>query len=108
MGEYQSDTNEKGCRWHFAPQEGGREDGPNDAMMQNFKASPYKALVREAVQNSLDAVLDSTKPVRVEFTFANLNARSFNNFFALQEHILECKEYFGWQEKAVELYGTMA
>lgn len=108
MGEYQSDTNEKGCRWHFAPQEGGREDGPNDAMMQNFKASPYKALVREAVQNSLDAVLDSTKPVRVEFTFANLNARSFNNFFALQEHILECKEYFGWQGKAVELYGTMA
>lgn len=108
MGEYQSDTNEKGCRWHFTPQEGGREDGPNDAMMQNFKASPFKALVREAVQNSLDAVLDSTKPVRVEFTFANLNARSFNNFFALQEHILECKEYFGWQEKAVELYGTMA
>lgn len=53
MGEYQSDTNEKGCRWHFAPQEGGREDGPNDAMMQNFKASPYKALVREAVQTHL-------------------------------------------------------
>ena len=109
MTEYnQSDKNEKGCQWHFSLQEGGREDGPNDAMMQNFKSSPYKALVREAVQNSLDAVLDSSKPVRVEFTFANLNARSFSNFFALHMHILECKDYFGWNEKAVELYGNMA
>lgn len=107
MEEYQSNTNEKGCCWHFAPQEGGREDGPNDAMMQNFKASPYKALVREAVQNSLDAVLDSSKPVRVEFSFNNLSSRNFNNFFTLQDHIQECKNYFHWQPKAVQLYDSM-
>lgn len=107
MDEYQSDTIEKGCRWHFAPQEGGREDGSNDAMMQNFKSSPYKALVREAVQNSLDAVLDSSKPVRVEFTFASLKASNFTNFFGLKQHIEECKEYFHWQEKAQELYNGM-
>lgn len=107
MEEYQPNTNEKGCRWHFAPQEGGREDGPNDAMMQNFKASPYKALVREAVQNSLDAVLDSSKPVRVEFSFNSLSSRNFNNFFALQNHIQECKSYFHWQPKAVLLYDGM-
>lgn len=76
-------------------------------MMQNFKASPYKALVREAVQNSLDAVLDSSKPVRVEFSFNNLSSRNFNNFFTLQDHIQECKNYFHWQPKAVQLYDSM-
>ena len=98
---------ELGCTWHFAPQEGGREDGPNDAMMQNFKSKPYSALVREAIQNSLDAVLDQDQPVKVEFTFGNLNAKNFNNFFNLKEHIKECGKYFNWQEKAVLLYSSM-
>ena len=106
--EYTSETPELGCYWHFATQEGGREDGPNDAMMQNFRAKPYSALVREAVQNSLDAVLDPLQPVRVEISFSNLNARNFTNFFNLREHIIECLNYFSWQEKAVALYNSMA
>jgi hypothetical protein len=105
--EFDNNNPEKGCCWHFAQQEGGREDGPNDAMMQNFKASPYKSLVREAIQNSLDAVLDHTKPVKVEFKFGNLNTRSFKNFYELKHHIKGCQEYFNWQPKAVELYGAM-
>ena len=108
MSEFNSNTPEKGCRWHFAPQEGGREDGPNDAMMQNFRAKPYSALVREAVQNSLDAVLDTSMPVRVELSFSSLNAKNFVNFFDLRDHIIECKNYFAWQEKAVALYDSMA
>ncbi len=38
--EFDSNSAEKGCCRHFAQQEGGREDGPNDAMIQNFKGSP--------------------------------------------------------------------
>lgn len=101
-------SNELGCKWHFAPQEGGREDGPNDAMMQNFRSRPYSALVRESIQNSLDAVLDTSKPVVVEFEFANISARNFTNFFALKDHIDECRLYFHWQEKAIELYSSMS
>ena len=108
MSEFITDSPELGCYWHFAPQEGGREDGPNDAMMQNFRGKPYSALVREAVQNSLDAVLDTSQPVRVEITFSSLNARNFTNFFNLREHIIECRDYFSWQEKAVALYDSMA
>lgn len=108
MSEYIPGSPELGCYWHFAPQEGGREDGPNDAMMQNFRAKPYSALVREAVQNSLDAVLDTSQPVRVEISFASINARNFTNFFNLREHIIECRDYFSWQEKAVTLYNSMA
>lgn len=98
---------ELGCEWHFAPQEGGREDGPNDAMMQNFKAKPYSALVRESIQNSLDAVLDMTQPVKVEFGFEALRASRYKNLFELKKHITECKEYFSWNPKAVDLYTSM-
>lgn len=99
---------EKGCCWHFALQEGGREDGPNDAMMQNFRSKPYSALVREAVQNSLDAVLNPSEPVIVEFGFSSITAQNNENFFKLKEHIDECRNYFSWQEKAVELYTAMS
>lgn len=106
--EFTPEKTELGCTWHFAPQEGGREDGPNDAMMQNFRAKPYSALVREAVQNSLDAVLDISQPVRVEIAFSSLTARNFTNFFSLREHIIECRNYYDWDEKAVALYDSMA
>ena len=32
---------ELNCKWHFAKQLGGREDGPNDPMQDNFKKNPY-------------------------------------------------------------------
>ncbi|MCM1452751.1 MAG: hypothetical protein NC102_10875 [Clostridium sp.] len=99
---------EKGCKWHFAPQAGGREDGPNDAMMQNFRSKPYSALVREAVQNSLDAILNPSEPVVVEFEFSHISARNFQNFFDLKDHIDACLLYFSWQERAVELYSAMS
>ena len=101
-------TKEKGCQWHFAPQEGGREDGPNDAMMQNFKSKPYQSLVREAVQNSLDAVLNPEKPVKVNISVDCLNSTSFPGFFNLKEHILSCANYFDWNKEAVTHYRSMA
>ena len=52
---------EKNCNWHFAEQLGGREDGPNDPMQENFKKTPYSSLIRESIQNSLDVVLDKNK-----------------------------------------------
>lgn len=102
------DTTEKGCRWHFAPQEGGREDGPNDAMMQNFKSKPYQSLVREAVQNSLDAVLNPEKPVKVTIGIDSLDSTLYPNFFRLKEHILSCADYFNWNKEAVAHYRSMA
>lgn len=49
---------ELNCIWHFAKQLGGREDGPNDPMQDNFKKNPYASLIRESIQNSLDVPLD--------------------------------------------------
>lgn len=102
------ETKEKGCQWHFAPQKGGREDGPNDAMMQNFKSKPYQSLVREAVQNSLDAILNQNKPVRVRIVAGNLASEHYPNFFGLKKHILSCADYFDWNKEAVNHYKGMA
>ena len=56
---------ENNCKWHFANFSGGREDGPNEPMSENFKKTPYASLIRESIQNSLDVCLDNSKPVEM-------------------------------------------
>ena len=59
---------EKECKWHFAAlEENAGDEGPNSAMSQAFSKFPCSALVRESIQNSLDAVVDDNKPVKVCF-----------------------------------------
>ena len=60
-------TAELDCKWHFAQQLGGRDDGPNEPMSENFKKTPYASLIRESIQNSLDVVDDDTIQVRMTF-----------------------------------------
>lgn len=64
---------EKNCKWYFADQPNVQEVGPNNAMEQSFKNHPYAALVRESIQNSLDAVLEKSAPVQVVFSFREMN-----------------------------------
>ncbi|MDE5595013.1 MAG: hypothetical protein K2I89_05515 [Muribaculaceae bacterium] len=92
---------EKGCYWHFGL-DSGRDSGPNNAMLQNFKGKPYRALVREAIQNSLDAVDDITSPVVVEISFASIKRNSYPNFFTLKEHIRACADYYNDNQKFVQ------
>ena len=92
---------EMDCRWHFGP-DSGRDSGPNNAMMQNFKGKPYRALVREAIQNSLDAVDDITSPVVVEISFASMKRNNYPNFFTLKEHISACADYYNENKKFVQ------
>lgn len=42
---------EKNCTWHFAIAQGGQDLGPNEAMQEIFKKTPYDSLVRESIQN---------------------------------------------------------
>ena len=82
------------CRWHFAIQNGGRDDGPNDPMSENFKKTPYASLIRESIQNSLDAVDDDSIPVRMSFKIKKLTSRNFPNLFGLEEHLKGCLRFF--------------
>ena len=98
---------EKNCKWFFADQPNGQEVGPNNAMEQSFKNHPYASLVRESIQNSLDAVLDKSQPVRVEFSFDELRGYEFPEFFKLQDHIKGCIDYFPNNSNALSTYGPM-
>ena len=95
------------CKWYFGV-ESGRDDGPNDAMAQNFRdEAPWASLIRESIQNSLDAVYDGSSPVRVEFTFKELSRASFPNFFELEGHIHGCLDYYPNNQNAIRKFTPM-
>ncbi len=89
------ESKEKCNKWHFE-KHSGRDKGLNDPLEENFKAYPYYSIVREAIQNSLDAVDNAQKPVSVKFDFINLNRKDFPNLITqLEEHINLTKKYWG-------------
>ena len=98
---------ELNCKWHFAKQLGGREDGPNDPMQDNFKKTPYASLIRESIQNSLDVPLDVTQPVRMEFSISRIRALEYANFFELRNHIQGCLKHFPNNNDAKATYQPM-
>jgi len=86
------------CRWHFAPTTGGQDQGPNEAMSEPFKKVPYESLVREAIQNSLDAVQDQDKPVHVDFRWKRLTKANCPGLFSIREHLIACIDF--WKSQA--------
>lgn len=97
---------ELNCKWHF-DKHGGREDGPNDPMQENFKKTPYASLIRESIQNSLDVPLDINQPVRMEYSISRIRAREYANFFELKKHIQGCIKHFPNNNNAKVTYQPM-
>ena len=85
---------EKNCQWNFAPRIGGIDQGPNEAIGEIFKKLPYQALVREALQNSLDAVKDEKKPVIVTFKRSSVDTHNYPKLFELRKHMEACKKFW--------------
>ncbi len=80
-------------KWHFAIKNGGRDDGPNDAMGDHFKKAPYEAFVREAIQNSLDAKDTScNQPVNVVIKVGAFTDKEYEKFFEIRRHIKACEQ----------------
>ena len=89
--------------WEFAKKGNQRERNP---VQDEFFNAPdtltdVSALVRESIQNSLDARLDDSKPVRVVFTLGHKESGSGHNryFDGLQGHL---DAVFG-EDKSVNL-----
>jgi len=97
---------EKNCVWYFK-EEGGRDVGPNDPVHEKFKQDPYSSIVRESIQNSLDAVKDEEKPVNIEFAFFTLSRNDFPNLFDITTHIRQCSDYYINNTDATGLFKDM-
>lgn len=95
------------CTWHFIPQEGGYDSGPNNPLLQTISGNPWKGLVRESVQNSLDAVLDETEPVVVRFRTGYYSQERPDGFFELKKHIRACADYYPKDRTAQEIFPQM-
>lgn len=55
-------------KWRFSSNNYSERKGLNDAGIETFSGSIFSSLAREICQNSLDAISDPNKPVRVEFS----------------------------------------
>jgi len=97
------DDTGKPCKWHFDIQT-GEEQGPGDALGQNFKGEPYAALVRESIQNSLDVPLENDCPVRVVYSFGDIDSNALDGFFDLKEHIKGCMDFWKAKKDIVDKY----
>ena len=96
------------CKWHFAEMDANAGDeGPNSAMSQTFAQFPCAALVRESIQNSLDAVLDEEEPVVVCFEYRTLDRHDYQNFFNITDNISACREYYRANKSANAIYPAM-
>lgn len=99
-------TIEQDLRWTFDPHT-GREEGPSDALGQNFKRRIYASLLREAVQNSLDVAAHPELPVIVSFSFGKIRKIDFPNFFDIREHLQGCIDYWRRNQTIVDQYNDM-
>lgn len=89
-----SEATDLQCDWHFAEKKGGIDIGPNDAMGEIFKKTPYEALVRESIQNSLDAANGSGDPVVVDFKIRKIEKTNFPKLMGIRRHIEACTQYY--------------
>ncbi len=91
------------CQWHFDIQT-GEDQGPGNALGQNFQGEPYAALVRESIQNSLDVPIPNGLPVKVVYSFGAIDSNRFPSFFELKKHIKGCMEFWNAKEDIVAKY----
>lgn len=78
-------------KWKFEEQT-GQEQGPNNATAEHFKSrDAFSSLVRESIQNSLDAFLDPSKPVRVSYALGHLAGEDLSNSIReIEDHVRAC------------------
>lgn len=92
--------------WHFGIREGGSDTADNiDA---KFFVENYASLVRESLQNSLDAQLDENQPVVVNYKFGKLEIPSDSSFFEVEKYIKGCLSlHANKHDRVNRAYGPM-
>lgn len=101
----------KNYTWNFDPcGPAARNQGPVNPSSEHFKGqSKIQTLVRETLQNSLDAALykaDKSHPVKVTFAFEeirNPDAVLPNFVSELRRHIVGCHEFYSKEKTYVQM-----
>lgn len=73
-----------GCKWHFCEDPDGFSFGAGVAPQKNFKkASVAASIIRESLQNSIDAA--ESYPVRVVYSKKDLSIDDYPSLFGIEE-----------------------
>ena len=75
------------AKWYFPDNGGGLAAGFNDSGIDTFKGHRLSSLVREIIQNSLDAGLMKTESVTVSFSVESLEKKLVPEVNDLEEHL---------------------
>jgi len=80
-------------KWRFISNQNSTIVGINDAGIETFTSNMNRSLVREAIQNSLDAALtDNTEPITVEFELFELPRERYPDLDNFQNAIQKCRD----------------
>ncbi|MFC7699472.1 hypothetical protein ACFQX9_22580 [Bradyrhizobium sp. GCM10028915] len=74
----------------FLENTGGESEGLSDPGVENFRDKPFTAVARETGQNSRDARLDHTGPVRLTFDVLSIKSDDFPSIAAFREAARLC------------------
>lgn len=78
--------------WEFPSNGGGASEGHNNGAVDTFAGQRLSAMVREVIQNSLDARPEaSDKPVKVSFSLHHVERSELSGFKDLERHLLSCE-----------------
>jgi hypothetical protein len=87
-----------GPSWNFAPNCNGEEHGFHNPGVETFKDNLERYLAREAIQNSIDARLNTDKPVEVTFELLPIERRNIPGMNELADTLRRCASY--WEKDA--------
>ena len=80
-------------RWWFASTGGGVKHGYNNAGAEHFRSAPEEKLIREIIQNSLDAAHpEGIRPVEVDIFPCNVDPEDIGAK-ELKQHMLSCRQF---------------
>lgn len=81
--------------YHFGRTEGGDVAGFNDPVAANFayEGNLTDSLIREAIQNIIDAKLPGKSPARAEFDLKEVSVGTLPNHKRLEQIFRKCAEY---------------
>ncbi len=65
-------------KWQFPRNEANENEGPHDVGVTHFMANREESIIRETIQNSLDAQSDPNRPVEVEFKIDSIPTSTFD------------------------------
>ena len=88
--------------WNFPSNNNGTILGIGEAGIETFKGNLLGSLAREICQNSLDACLDHSKPVRVEFSLNSVKKEKIPDIDYLHKVLNLCKSY--WDNSKTNIF----